>query len=100
MKCAKLPPSFKHLLWSYRFLEIDPEEDQERIIVNTVNYGDWDHWRWLVNYYGVNKLRKVITNLPASEFRARALKLISLMLGIKTMRYATRGAKIRATRNF
>jgi len=98
-KKAKLPESFRYLLWSYRFSEIDPEEDKERIIVNTVNYGNWEHWRWIVNYYGISEVKKIIENMPASEFRPRVLRLINLLLKINRMKYATRSAKIRAAKN-
>ena len=95
----KLPEYFKYLLWSYKFSLVDPEQDKERIIINTVNYGQWRHWQWLVNYYGKERLREIIENIPASEFRKEALKLISLLLGIKKMKYVSRGAKIKAKRS-
>jgi len=98
-KKTKLPESFRFLLWSYKFHKVNPDEDKERIIVNTINYGDWEHWRWIVNYYGASELRRIIENLPASEFRRGVLKLISLLLKIKTMKYATRSDKIRAAKN-
>ena len=47
-KKTKLPKDFKPLLWNYDFSKIDPEEDIERIIINTVNYGNWKRWQWLV----------------------------------------------------
>ncbi len=96
MKKQKLPKNFKYLLWSYNFSKIDLERDKKRIIINTINYGDWEHWRWILKYYGAKKLKKIIENIPASEFRQRALKLISLLLKIKKMKYASRGAKIKA----
>ncbi|PIV10489.1 MAG: hypothetical protein COS49_00185 [Candidatus Portnoybacteria bacterium CG03_land_8_20_14_0_80_41_10] len=95
----KIPKSFRYLLWSYNFSKIDPEEDAERIIINTINYGNWEHWQWLVGYYGERGLKEIIENTPASEFRKRALKLISLLLDIKSIKYASRGAKIRAEKN-
>ncbi|MBU2472793.1 hypothetical protein KKE74_02050 [Patescibacteria group bacterium] len=95
----KLPQNFKYLLWSYDFSKIEPDRDQERIIINTINYGNWEHWKWIVKYYGKQKIKGIIREIPASEFRKRALKLISLILGIKEMKYATRGIKIRAEKN-
>jgi len=95
----KLPEYFKPLFWSYSFNPIDSEKDKERIIINTINYGDWEHWQWIIKYYGKDRVKKLLTNIPASEFRKRALKLISLLLGIKEIKYASRGAKIRAERN-
>lgn len=96
---TKLPEFFRYLLWSYRFPAIDLEDDKERIIINTINYGDWEHWRWIVNYYGISEVKRIIENTPASEFRPRVLKLIRLLLKIKKMKYATRSAKIRAAKN-
>jgi len=95
----KLPQNFKYLLWSYDFSKIEPDKDKERIIINTINYGNWEHWKWIVKYYGKQKIKGIIREIPTSEFRKRALKLISLILGIKEMKYATRGIKIRAEKN-
>ncbi len=98
-KNKKLPPSFKPLFWSYKFSSINPEENIKTVIVNTINYGNWKHWQWLVEYYGVRRLKTTIENIPASEFRKGSLRLISLLLGIKKMKYVSRGAKIKAERN-
>jgi len=96
-KKQKLPENFKSVMWGYNFKKINPEENYERIIINTLNYGRWEQWCWLANYYGINKLKKIIQEIPESEFRNyRALRLISLILGIKKMKYATRGVKIKA----
>lgn len=95
----KLPEFFRYLLWSYRFPEIDPDEDKETIIINAINYGNWEHWQWIVNHYGIAEVRKIIENTPASAFRPRVLGLIALLLKIKKMKYATRGVKIRAAKN-
>ena len=93
---TKLPQNFKDLLWSYNFSKIDLEEDKERIIINTINYGDWLHWQWVFNYYGTKEVKEIIENTPASEFRKRALKLVCLLLNIKLIKYASRGVKIKA----
>ena len=99
MSKAKLPESFRSLLWSYRFSLVDPRENKQRIIINTVNYGDWSHWQWIVRFYGKKELKKIIENTPISEFRKRTLNLICLLLKIDKMKYETRGAKIRAAKN-
>lgn len=96
---TKLPTFFRPLLWSYDFTLVNPVKDQQRIIINTINYGDWEHWQWIFNHYGLIKVKKIIENTPASEFRPRALKLVCLLLSIKKIQYATRGAKIRAEKN-
>lgn len=100
-KKTKLPEDFRYLMWSYNFSKVDPELYKERIIINTINYGQWRHWQWVVDYYGRQQLKKIIQETPLSEFRnERALNLISLILGIKKMRYANRSDKIRTKGNF
>lgn len=95
----KLPESFRELLWSYRFSEVDAEEDKMVIVVNTINYGDWEHWQWIFNYYGTSGTKKIIEEIPASAFRKSALKLVCLLLGIEKMKYATRSDQIKARKN-
>lgn len=86
-------------MWSYKFSEVDVNEYKERIIINTINYGEWWHLKWIANYFGKDRLKKIIVDIPVSEFRNRAgLDLVILLLGIKKMKYANRGIKIKATR--
>lgn len=96
---SKLPQNFKPLFWSHRFSLIDPVKHKKTIITNTINYGRWEHWQWIIKNYGKREVKKIIEESPASEFRPRALKLISLLLGIKKLKYASRSAKIRAEKN-
>ena len=89
-----LPKIFKSLLWSYKFKDINPEGHQRIIVVNAVNYGDLEHWRWLFHYYGKPRLKRIIANIPSSEFRPSALKLAALLLGLTTMKYASRSSMV------
>ena len=100
IKKTKLPEDFRPLMWGYDFNKIDPELNIDRIVVNTVNYGFWEHWQWIANYYGKERIKKLIENLPASEFQKRALKLAMLLFNIKKMKYASRGDKIKKLRSF
>ena len=95
---AKLPESFRSLLWSYKFPEIDPELHKKTIIVNVLNYGDLDQWRWLIKTYGRKQLKDTIESLPASEFRKPVVTLLRLLLGVK-FKYVFRSDKIRAKKN-
>jgi len=96
MEKTKLPKDFKYLFWSYDFSSIDPKKDKERIIVNVINYGQWKHWKWLIKTYGKDNLKRTIENIPMTEFRERALRLISLLLDIKEFKYVSRSDKIKA----
>jgi len=95
----RLPQFFLPLLWAYNFSFIDLERDKKRIIINTINYGQWRHWQWIVNYYGEEGIKQFIENTPISEFRPRALKLVSILLGIKNFKYASRSDKLKKTKN-
>jgi len=96
----KLPEDFKPLMWSYDFSKIDPEKDKETIIINTINYGLWKQWKWLLSYYGKKKLKRIISELAASEFYKEPFKIMMLLLNIQKMKYATRSDKIREAKGF
>ena len=94
-KNSKLPIFFKPLFWSYKFSSVNPQQNQRTVVVNTINYGGWEHWKWIVKFYGKARLKKFIEETPRTEFRPPALKLISLLLGIKKMKYASRSDYIK-----
>ena len=99
MKQQKLPKNFKPLLWSYKFSAIDPEKDKRTIIVNTINYGNWEQWVWIMKNYGRGHVKQFLINTPKSQFFDRPLDLISLLLGVKKFKYASRNDYIKAKRN-
>lgn len=87
----KLPEFFKPILWSYDFPTIDSEKNKKVIIVNTINYGDLEHWHWLMQYYGKEAVRDVLEQIPSSEMRPRALRLATAIFSIKNFNHAPRG---------
>jgi len=93
VKLSKLPIFFKPLFWSLNFQSIDLKKNKRNIIINTINYGDWKHWRWITKNYGKKNVKKTITKIPASEFRPAALTLASILFSLKKINYASRGAK-------
>ncbi len=99
-KNSQLPSFFKPLFWSYEFSSIDPGRDKKTIIINTINYGKWKDWLWLIKFYGEKTFKKTFQEIPATEFRKPALKLICLLLNIKKLRYASRSAYIKSKKNF
>jgi len=98
-KNPTLPLFFKPLFWSYKFSSINPERDKKRIVINTINYGKWKHWLWLIRFYGKKTIKKIVEETPATEFREPALKLIRLLLGIKKLKYVSRSAYIKSQKN-
>lgn len=100
IKKQKLPEFFEKLFWGYEFPGIDPEKNETEIVVQTINYGDWEHWRWITNYYGKRRLKKIIKNIPASAFRKSVLELAKTLFKIKSLNYESRSDSIRKSRNF
>ncbi len=64
-KKQKLPEDFRSLMWSYKFDQLDQDDDQKTLIVNTVHYGLWHPLQWLARYYGKSMLKKIITVILA-----------------------------------
>ena len=95
----KIPSFFSSILWSYPLALLDPYKDMRVIIVQTINYGEWRHWQWILRIYGRAGVQKIVESIPASEFRPGALVLAKLFFGIKKMRYASRSAYIQYQKN-
>lgn len=91
----KLPIFFKPILWSYDFSKIDSAKNKKTIIVNTINYGDLKHWKWISKYYGKEEVQNELKKISASEIRPRALKLASILFSVNNFNYAPRGVKQR-----
>jgi len=88
---VKLPLFFKPILWSYVFDDLDLEEDKKTIIINSINYGDLRHWRWIVKYYGKENIREILIKIPFTEIRPRVAPLVSIIFSINKFNYALRG---------
>lgn len=89
---VSLPDFFRPILWSYDIRRIDVARDRKAIIVQALNYGDLEHWRWLVHTYGKEEIRKVLAGLPMTEFRSRVRRLIILVFSIDAFSHAPRSA--------
>lgn len=88
-----LPDYFKPILWSYNISKINLDKYKKFIIVNTINYGDLKHWRWILKYYGKSQIQEILANSYSTEFRPRALKLALLVFSLKDYKYASRSLK-------
>ena len=55
-KNLNLPLFFKSLFWSHDFSSLNPQRHRKTIILNSINYGEWKHWIWIVksNYRNFN----------------------------------------------
>lgn len=78
-----LPNFFKPLFWSYKFSAVDPEEQKKLIILNSINYGDLSHWKWITRNYGKKTIKQVLSDAPATALRIPAGRLAELIFGLK-----------------
>jgi hypothetical protein len=91
-RSSKKPPqSFRPLLWSLRWSDIDVQQDKHDIIVNTINDGTIKQWRWLIDTYGKRTVRSTIKKRLATEFHPESLHLAREIFGIRNLPYARRG---------
>lgn len=87
-----LPEMFRPLLWSYVFEDIDPNKHYGELSVNTINYGSLKHWKWLLDYYGKDRMQEILENRWETEFNSESRHLARLIFGVDHFRHAPRGA--------
>jgi len=83
-----MPIFFRPLLWSFRWEDVDVQRNKEEIIVNTINEGTIDHWRWIVETYGKSEIRKILENRLASEFHPESRNLAKVLFSFSRFRHA------------
>jgi len=93
MRDKTIPNFFKPLFWSYNFDNIRPGKDKKTIIVNSINYGDLKHWKWLSDNYGKAGVAEVLAKVSASALRDRVRKLAGIIFKVKKFNYAPRGSR-------
>ena len=88
---GNLPEMFRPLLWWTNWKDIDAKEDKEDIIVSAVNDGTLAHWRWLIQAYGKETIRKLLEKRLASEFHPESRNLAKVIFSVSDFQHARRG---------
>jgi len=83
MQNQTVPETLKPLFWSYDFSRLDPVKHKRTIIVQVLNYGNLDQWRWLLGTYGRDALQDAVAGIQTTEFKIDALRLAPLLLGVE-----------------
>ena len=86
------PETLRPLFWSYDFSRIDLERHRKTIIVQVLNYGTFNQWRWLIETYGREAVRTILQQIPATEIKPRTRRLVSLVFDAPRFNYAPRGS--------
>jgi hypothetical protein len=89
---SALPETFRPILWSYDFERIDPVRNRKTIIIQAINYGTLNQWRWLARTYGRDGVRETLETVPATALRAPARRLAALIFDVDQFNYAPRGS--------
>lgn len=87
--------TLRPLLWFLDWDHVDINEDKKDIIVNTVNEGTLQQWRWIIKTYGKNEIRNILTKRLATEFHPESLRLAQVVFSIPPLKYARRSSKIK-----
>ena len=90
MENKKLPDDFKPLFWSQDYSRLDLIQDKKTIIINTINYGEISHWKWIKTFYGEEEIKRILMELPHTELRVRVLPLAQLIFSIPNFNHAPR----------
>lgn len=88
----KLPDYFDKILWSYDSSRLEPDEDRYLVIINTINYGDLEHWGWIKNYYGEVVVKDVLETVPVEQLRKRVRPLASIVFDVEEFNHASRSS--------
>jgi len=88
-----LPSEYKHLFWSEDFDSLDVDKDKRKIVVNIINYGELEHWRWIAQSYGKAGVAELLSIIPATELRDRVRPLAKIIFDIPSFNYAPRNAQ-------
>ncbi len=92
LKTTKLPPSFRPILWGLDWNKLDAQRDKEDIIINTINEGTINQWRWIREQYGDRIIRSTMKHRLVSEFHPESLRLAGIIFGINPTYYARRSS--------
>ena len=68
------------LFWDAKKEELDLEKNASYIIHRVLEYGLWNDWRLIRDYYGIERIGKIATTFRS--LRPTALGWISLLSGI------------------
>ena len=88
LKNKRPPEMFRPLLWGLCWDKLDIWEDRREIIMSALTNGQLDHVRWIINTYGKNEIKKVLSRCLETEFHSGARNLARVLFGVSEFRHA------------
>jgi len=87
-KINTLPETLRPLLWGLAWDKINIIDDKADIILNVVNEGNIDQWKWLIATYGKDEIRHVLQTRLRTEFHPESRALAELVFSIPSFHNA------------
>lgn len=70
----------KHLFWDVKREQIDLDNNKSYVIGQVLEYGKFNDWKLIQDYYGIAQIAEIAMNFRSLE--KKALSFISLLSGI------------------
>lgn len=84
----KLPEMFRPLLWGLKWNALDVGRDERAIILAAVTNGRLEHLRWIIDIYGKNEIRRVLSDCLITELHDGARNLARVLFGVTDFKHA------------
>ncbi|MDR1592378.1 MAG: DUF2333 family protein [Prevotellaceae bacterium] len=75
MENIKMPDFSPNLFWDTDIADLDMEKHKKFIVNRVLDYGSWDDWKIIRDYYGLIQVRDIAKDLR--EMFAKSLSFIS-----------------------
>ena len=88
LKDEKPPKIFRPILWWQRWDTLDTWEDRRDIIMSALTNGRLEHVRWIIQAYGKEEIKRVLSECLETEFHHGARNLARVLFSISHFRHA------------
>ena len=78
-----IPENIKPLVWYVNSRSLDVNKDKNDIILNVVNEGTMEQWRWLANTYGKDEIKSILQQRLATELHPESRNLAEILFDVK-----------------
>ncbi len=77
---------FKPLLWGLKWKDLDVWKDREDIILAALNYGKMKNLRWIIDTYGKDEIKKILSRRLETEIYPESRNLAKVLFAVSGFR--------------
>lgn len=81
----KIQAFSKHLFWDVNQEKLDMDKNKKLIIQRVLEYGLYEDWQKIYDYYGIDEISQVAGSLRSLDIRAASF--VSLLSGIDIKKF-------------